>query len=697
MIILFHRREFPIASGLFAGYSRRFDEMEPRPRRIELREDVNESAVEAFLNFCQMMSYEITADTFADLEQLKEDWEVEQLQMALDQFLNDHARDRLVIRVLKRSIGRGVNTANLENLVRRNFDAFVHEDELADLPIPVLTRVVNYDIDFDALLRFLMNCLERQGQLASVLFRGVDIGRLTFDQIQRLSRAGTFFWGFVNQSVADVINGLANEVVRQRVLADVAVAERAQIQNQRAAIAAAEQAYQERVDHLERQIAAAAAAEQTNRERVDHLERQVAGLMQQIAAANAAEQASRERLDHLQRQFAAAAAAEQACRERVDHLEGHVAGLRQQAAAEQGQGARLEIEVNGAKNEIELLRSSLILVGSRCLADQDHEAAFLRRLVAQPGGGNISVFRFGGVKGPGGVLASLRAIDRPFERRVILSQSSRDLMMIVDPQLYQEFNSPSGEQWWFEFRFREGILVNGMRIKSARELFPPSFDICFGTDDQVLLAVRDTEWRHLRQEAVFNFHEVRTAQLKIRQAGPELPGREWFAIKSIEFLSPDAHFGRGIFWTLFNEHRQDIRRFLEVRSRHLSSDELHDPNHAGRVLTYNARDQWLQIEIVRGKLITNCYRLRRFSDSFLKSWSLLGSNDASCPLAQWTELDHRLENRRGENNDFAAFPAVGGPFRYFRLVCTGPTWNNDYYLVLKHIDLYGVLITEPPE
>jgi hypothetical protein len=81
----------------------------------------------------------------------------------------------------------------------------------------------------------------------------------------------------------------------------------------------------------------------------------------------------------------------------------------------------------------------------------------------------------------------------------------------------------------------------------------------------------------------------------------------------------------------------------------------------------------------------------------LKSWLLLGSNDASCPLAQWTELDRRLESRQGEINDPAAFPAVGGPFRYFRLVYTGPTWLDSTRLALKYIDLYGILITESPE
>jgi hypothetical protein len=625
VIVAFRDREFAIAAGLFAGYSRRFDELNPRPQRIDLRQDIDERAAEAFLNFCQMRPYEITADTFADLETLEEDWEVEQLRAVLDEFLRDHARDGLVVQVLGRAIRRGVDTTDLEGLVRRNFDALAHDDRLPGLPIPVLTRVVNYDVDFDDLFGFLTRCLERAGPAASVLFRGVDMGRLTFDQVQHLRRAGAFVWGFTNQSVADVIAGLANEVVRQRLLGDANVAE----------------------------------------------------LTQQVQNLNAA-----------------AAAAEQAARERVDHLEGQVAELRQQVAAEGERGARLLTEVNGAKSEIELLRSSLILVGSRCLADQDHETAFSRRLLSHAGGCDVKVFRFGGVNGPGGVLEGLRATERPFERRVILSQSSRELMRIVDPAFYEGFNAPGGENWWYEFRLRDAILVNGMRIRSATRQFLASFDICFGADDEVLMAVRNAEWRRAGQEMQFEFREVRTAQLKIRQAGPD---GSWFAIKSIEFLSPDTHFGEGIFRTLFNEHRQDIRRFLEVRSRHLSLDELHNQNGPVRLLTYSQPDQWLQIEIVGGKLITNCYRLRRPGGDRLRSWSLLGSNDELRPLDQWTELDRRKENREGEFNELAAFPAVGGPFRYFRVFCTGPTWDDNNQLKLTHFEMYGVLITEPHE
>jgi hypothetical protein len=233
-----------------------------------------------------------------------------------------------------------------------------------------------------------------------------------------------------------------------------------------------------------------------------------------------------------------------------------------------------------------------------------------------------------------------------------------------------------------------------MRIMSDAEVFPRSFDICFGADDQVLMPVRDAAWLRAGQEMTFGFREVRTRQLKIRQVGPDLPNCGWFKIGEIEFLSPDPHFAPGIFRTLFNEHRRDIRQFLEIRSRHLCLDELHNPNAQGYILTYGAPNQWVQIEIVDGKLITNCYRLKRTRNDKLRSWSLLGSNEASLPLAEWTELDRRSEARPGDFNDFATFPAVGGPFCYFRIVSTGPNWSDSANLLLFHIDLYGVLITE---
>jgi hypothetical protein len=104
-------------------------------------------------------------------------------------------------------------------------------------------------------------------------------------------------------------------------------------------------------------------------------------------------------------------------------------------------------------------------------------------------------------------------------------------------------------------------------------------------------------------------------------------------------------------------------------------------------------NQWLQVEISGGKLVTSCYRLRHVQGWQLRSWSLWGSNDASLAREQWTMLDRRHQEHQGQYRDFDSFPAVGGPFQYFRLVCDGPKWNGLDNLVVKHFDLFGVLIS----
>jgi hypothetical protein len=92
--------------------------------------------------------------------------------------------------------------------------------------------------------------------------------------------------------------------------------------------------------------------------------------------------------------------------------------------------------------------------------------------------------------------------------------------------------------------------------------------------------------------------------------------------------------------------------------------------------------------------VTSCYCLKRSADYKFRSWSLRGSDEASRPLGEWMVLDSWSEVRKDDFPDFNSFSAVGGPFRSFRLVCDGPRWDGSLTLNLKHMDLYGVFISD---
>jgi hypothetical protein len=191
---------------------------------------------------------------------------------------------------------------------------------------------------------------------------------------------------------------------------------------------------------------------------------------------------------------------------------------------------------------------------------------------------------------------------------------------------------------------------------------------------------------------VVNFDGVLTDQLKITQTGPNLEGSQYFNVSQIEFLSPEPDYANGVFRSLFSQHRANIRRYIQIRVKDFDLEELHKPNNRTHVWIPAGEKNWVQIELVDVKFVPSCYRLQRFTHN-LRSWSLRGSNDAMLPLNQWTILDQRHEEREGQWDNLASFGCFVGAFRYFRFVMEGLGWNESLQLFLKHIDLYGYLIS----
>jgi hypothetical protein len=859
-----------MSSVLFASCSRRFEQLDPKPLSINLvadlqpKVDISSDAVKTFIDFCQTQPFEVTKDTFAALDTLAEHWEVDDLKVELTQFVRDHPADELVFERLERAIGRGEETAELVAIVHDNFEGFLADNRLLRLPLSILNRVMNYEVQdkhFDELFALLKKCLTIYGSRGSVLFRGLNLNRLRFEDIQFLSEGCGFLWSFVDSSISQVISGLANEALKHQFIGDVSVAKVARevaelrelvgqstaelrvareisdkieghLRNVEESHERLYRGLQDEVGELREVIEATAASreadEQAHMERIDKIheeirdaeretERKIEGLVKdqreaheellrevaaQIGATGAAREAGErailERIDKVQGEFrdaeqetgmkietlmkdqrdahdklsrelaaqigatgAAREAGERRIADRInkvqaafrdaeretgrkivalgDHQDQAREALSREVAAkldaeavtrgeESAKAAqttrelreKLNVETMKAtstnrevrelskrvtviESDVELHRSSLIVYGCLCSdAQKDwlsagqgliYELAHVRKSGDKPAG--VRLFLFESVSGRGGVLEWLRSPpDRPFDRRVHLSQSSNDLLNLVDPDSTDTYGSSSFGKCWIEFRFHEMIMINRMRIKSSTIGFLRSFDICFGSFDSVLISIRDADLNGPGKQLEITFREILTTQLKIKQTGANWEGQQFFVVNKIEFFSPDAKYSEGVFRTLFRNHRPDIRKFIEVRARDFDLEEIHKPGNRTNVCTWRKANEWLQIEIVGGTFAISCYRLKRSANYKLRSWSLRGSNNASCPLGEWRCLDHWSEAREGEFADFNAFMAVGGPFRYFRLVCDGPKWDGSLMLTLDHIDLYGVFVAD---
>lgn len=294
-----------------------------------------------------------------------------------------------------------------------------------------------------------------------------------------------------------------------------------------------------------------------------------------------------------------------------------------------------------------------------------------------------------------GLIAWLRESESKFNRRIAVSLSSCDVKRLIDPRSDDSYGSADKKGAWIRFDFCEPTAVNGLRITSAQKYFPRFLDISSVGDDgseHRLHSIRDADLNGAGKVVEVRFAETATKSLKIAQGGLNWKGKHHLVIGNFELLSADPRYSPFVFERLLKDHGRDVRRFVEVCSRDYDVGEIHKISTHTNVCTWPIAQSFVQIEIVGGIIVVSKYRLRR--GRFLRTWSLRGSNDASLRLDEWTELDHRHEEMKGEFDDPGSFDAAGGPFRYFRLVQEGKNWTDTTSVSLHHIELFGLLISD---
>eukprot|EP00049_Salpingoeca_infusionum_P023060 m.10178 g.10178 ORF g.10178 m.10178 type:complete len:2070 (+) comp5531_c0_seq1:203-6412(+) len=115
--------------------------------------------------------------------------------------------------------------------------------------------------------------------------------------------------------------------------------------------------------------------------------------------------------------------------------------------------------------------------------------------------------------------------------------------------------------------------------------------------------------------------------------------------------------------------------------------------------TRDRSDSWVEMDL--GVCVKpTAYTIRHargYSNSALRSWDFLGSNDGE----KWTVLkEHRDDtalNEPGSTNTWQ-LEYEGEPFQMFRIAIKGPTsGGSSHYISLSGFELYGTVTTAPPE
>jgi hypothetical protein len=344
-------------------------------------------------------------------------------------------------------------------------------------------------------------------------------------------------------------------------------------------------------------------------------------------------------------------------------------------------------EMSRFQSEVEELRRCDQVLGLASVISNPDLASFLRR-------GKIeTAFQFARSLSGEGVIGFLRRQSSQFEPRCILSQSSRDLYSIIDPESRDSYASSDSGSAWVLVEFREPVEICEIEIRSGSKYFPRSFDfVCTGTDGKVVRTqVRDANLNCADKRERFEIRRVVAQSVKIEQKGANWKGSQYLCFKSLEFFAPSGKFRSGVFGSLLKDHRDDVSRFVCLTARDFDMSDVHSVTSRKSVCTWGGGSYWVEIDLLDHRLLMTSYRLKRGRQSTLKTWSILGSNDRTLALEEWTKVDSRSESVEGEFELLHVFECFGCPFRYYRIVNEGPRWDENPKLTFLHIDFFGLL------
>lgn len=200
-------KEYPIDFTLIKVNSNYFYERRDQyenVKDIELTDneliDISEDCISCFISSCHNDSFEINCTNVFSLYQLSVKYEVPSLTSLTDDFIKKHGKE-LIFKSIQYKCKLQNQTTNLidfkkdEEFISLNFFDYINDEQLLNLPISVLYRIINnskLDINHinetnkNQLIDFLFKCLDKYKKKASVLFLNLDLENQRIEVFSKL-------------------------------------------------------------------------------------------------------------------------------------------------------------------------------------------------------------------------------------------------------------------------------------------------------------------------------------------------------------------------------------------------------------------------------------------------------------------------------------------------------------------------------
>lgn len=184
-----------------------------------------EESIQSFINYSQRQQILLTNENAVPLNYLAKKYEVNLLIQATENYIEEYQNDLALQILLTYQNDQSFNTETFENIISRNFESYINEDQFLSLNFPIVYRIFGKFYQkrdkasklTDEITGFLFKCLTKYGKEASSLFSLIDACDLTSEKVDILLTkfSDVFDFHFINSSILKTIYDIQNESLKR--------------------------------------------------------------------------------------------------------------------------------------------------------------------------------------------------------------------------------------------------------------------------------------------------------------------------------------------------------------------------------------------------------------------------------------------------------------------------------------------------
>jgi hypothetical protein len=117
----------------------------PFPIEIQIESEVSRDSVIEFVEACQHRPFFVSRSNAHDLVCLCSEWETLTLKYRIFDWISSHESE-LLIEMLLFDLRQRHDTSFVESWIRDNFSSFVSDENLLNIPLNILRRLISGDL-----------------------------------------------------------------------------------------------------------------------------------------------------------------------------------------------------------------------------------------------------------------------------------------------------------------------------------------------------------------------------------------------------------------------------------------------------------------------------------------------------------------------------------------------------------------------